>query len=292
VEYSTKPLTAAAVVKEVTFDVPPVLPQTLSATRTAGPLVRVQHTSHGLTLSAGADGEFGSAQSNRGLIEPYREMGVEAGLLQEIGHAARFGVDGSLRRVGRLTFFPVNLNATAATLRFETMRPGWARLRGSVTRFENLRDILVSDARDRHIGYSAGLSGSWYDISADINQTTTNSLLLSPAVLGSRPDVAVLIASRPELFRNLLASRDRSRVFGLQVQPLPALQLQARVRDQQQVYPGLFGFRVKGGQAWTSYQLREIQLEVGWEYFDSVTSFGNVVDRRVYFRIRRDLFFF
>jgi hypothetical protein len=172
------------------------------------------------------------------------------------------------------------------------MRPGWARLRASVTRFDNLRDILMSDARDRHIGYSAGVGGSWYDLSADINQTDTNSLLLAPEVLGSRPEVALLVASRPDLFRNLLAARDRTRAFGLQLRPLHGFQFQARARTEEQFYPGLFGYQLKGGQAWASYQLREIQLEVGWEYFDSVTSFGNIFDRRFYFRIRRDLVFF
>jgi hypothetical protein len=161
-----------------------------------------------------------------------------------------------------------------------------------VTRFDNLRDIMFSDSRDQHTGYSLGIAGSRYDLSADVDRTDTNSLLLSPSVLGSRPDVAILVASRPDLFRNLLAARDRTRLVSLQVRPFAGFQLQGRLRRQEQAYPNLFGFEVRGAQAWASYQVREVQLEFGWEYFDSRTSFGNVRDRRIYFRVRRDVLFF
>ena len=37
--------------------------------------------------------------------------------------------------------------------------------------------------------------------------------------------------------------------------------------------------------------VRQVQLEFGVESYDSATSFGNVHDSRVYFRVRRDLLF-
>jgi hypothetical protein len=292
VEYATRALTAAVVAKGVSFDVPPSQATTLSALKTAGGLIRAQRSSHGLTVTAGADASAGTAWSNQRSAHAYHEAGIEVALSYDAARAVRFGVDGSARRVGRLAFFPVTLEARTTSFRFETTRPGWARLRASVTRFDSLRDIMLSDARDRHTGYSVGLGGRWYDVSADFDQTDTRSMLLAPDVFGSRPEVAILIASRPEIFRNLLAATDRSRVFSLQLRPAAGLQLQARVRRQEQLYPDLFGFRVNGGQAWVSYQVRELQLEVGWEYFDSWTSFGNVRDRRVYVRVRRDVVFF
>ena len=91
---------------------------------------------------------------------------------------------------------------------------------------------------------------------------------------------------------NLLASTERSQVYGLQLRPAGGLQIQGRLRRQQQVYPDLFGVTLNGGQASASYQVRELQIEVGWEYFDSWTSFGQVRDRRVYVRVRRDVVFF
>ena len=172
------------------------------------------------------------------------------------------------------------------------MKPAWARLRASVTAFDNLRDILYADARDKHAGYSIGLSGSGYDLTADFNTTDAWSQLLAPGVLGSRPDVAILIATRPDMFRDLLASTDRSQLLSVQVRPFTGLQLQGRVRRQEQTYPGVFGFELRGAQAWASYQIREVQLEFGWESFNSVTSFGNVRDRRILFRVRRDVLFF
>jgi hypothetical protein len=63
------------------------------------------------------------------------------------------------------------------------------------------------------------------------------------------------------------------------------------VRRLEQAYPGAFGFEIRGQQIMATYQLREVQLEVGAESFDSVTSFGTIRDRRLYFRVRRDLLF-
>ena len=292
VEYATRPLTAAAIVKGVSFDVPASQPATLTALRTAGGLVRAQHAWHVVGVTAGGDMAAGTARSNQGAAQRYREAGLDVGVSLDAARTMHFGVDGSARRVARLSFFPVTLDTVTGTLRFETLRPAWARLRASITRFDSRRDIMLSDARDRHTGYGLGLAGGWYDLSADINQADSRSLLLAPGVLGSRPEVAILIASRPEIFGNLLASSDLTRVFGLQLRPIDGLQIQARARRQEQRYPGLFGFRLSGGQAWASWQLRELQLEVGWDFFDSWTSFGTVRDRRVYVRIRRNLVFF
>jgi hypothetical protein len=292
VEYATRPVTLAAVLKSVSFGVPSFQAPTLTDLTTMGGVFRVEHTWGGFAVHAGGDAATGRARSNQGLAQHYDESGVTAGVSHDASTGLRFGVDAGIRRVGRLSFFPVSLESRSTSLRLETMRPGWARLRATVTRFDNLRDIMLSDSRDQHTGYSLGIAGSRYDLSADIDRTDTNSLLLSPSVLGSRPDVAILVASRPDLFRNLLAARDRTRLVSLQVRPFAGFQLQGRLRRQEQAYPNLFGFEVRGAQAWASYQVREVQLEFGWEYFDSRTSFGNVRDRRIYFRVRRDVLFF
>ncbi len=291
-EYSTQPLTLGAVVKTISFGVPQYLATTLSDLTTGGGLLRLERTWHGVSWHVGADAALGQARSNRAEQQPYREAGAEAGIGRNAAGWVHFGADASVRQIGRLAFFPVNLDARNVNIRLETTRPGWARLRALVTWFDNLRDVLYTDARDRHTGYSLGLAGGRYDISLEVDQADTHSLLLAPAVLGSRPDVAILIASRPELFRGLLAAGDRSRALALQLRPLSGLQIEARARRQDQVYPGLFGVRLKGAQAWATYQIRDVQLEFGWEYFDSATSFGNVRDRRLYFRVRRDLTFF
>ena len=200
--------------------------------------------------------------------------------------------DATIRQVVRLAFFPVNLESRNANVRVETMRPGWARARATATRYDNLRDVLYSDSRDRHTGYSLGLAGNRYDLSLEVDQTDTHSLLLAPAVLGSRPDVAILVASRPELFRNLLATGDSGSALSLQVRPLSGLHVEVRGRRQNQVYPGLVRRPPERRAGVGDYQIRDVQLEVGWEYFESSTSFGDVRDRRLYVRVRRDITFF
>ncbi|HEY3380599.1 MAG TPA: hypothetical protein VGK32_02465 [Vicinamibacterales bacterium] len=292
VEYSTRPFTAAAILKTVSFGVPGDQPATLTALTTVGGLVHAERTVNGLTVSAGGDASVGRAQSNRSAVQPYRDGGIQFSVSGHAGKLMRFGTDGSLRRVARLDFFPVSLESRSVTARLEMTRPRWATVRVAVTQYDTLRDIVFSDSRDRHAGYTVGVDSPWYNLAVDMGQTDTNSLLLAPSVLGNRPDVAVLIASRPDLFGSLLAASDRSRVFSLQVRPFGGLTIQARVRRQDQRYPGLFGFQIRGEQVWATYQVRDVQLEVGLESFDSVTSFGRVRDRRLFVKVRRDLVFF
>jgi hypothetical protein len=128
-------------------------------------------------------------------------------------------------------------------------------------------------------------------VAIDIYQSNTNPRLLSPSILGNRPDVIALMASRPDLLRSLLGSGDRSKALSVQLRPSAGLTVQARIHQTEQEYPGLFGFTLRGKQLSATYQVRQVQLEFGVESYDSVTSFGNVHDSRIYFRVRRDLLF-
>jgi hypothetical protein len=290
-ERSTRALTTAAIFRNVSFGVPGLLPPTLTALTTAGGLVRTERTVKAFTLSAGAEGSAGTAQSNLGAREPYRELGFHAGISSAAGSLLRFGVDANMRRTGRLDFYPVNLESRFVTAHVETTRPGWAVIHASVTHFDTLRDIVYADTRDRHTGFMVSLSSRWYDASVDVGQSDNSPLPLASSILGSRPDAIMLLASRPDLIRNLLVSTDRSRTFSLQLRPIAGLTIQGRLRRLEQAYPGLFGFQIRGEQILGTYQLREVQLELGVESFDSVTSFGNIRDRRLYFKVRRDLLF-
>ncbi len=290
-ERATRQLTTAAIFKTVSFGVPGFLPPTLTALTTVGGLVGAERVVKGLTLRAGADGSAGTARSNQGLREPYRELGIQAGVASNLGRVVRFGLDANVRRTSRLDFYPVNLESRFVTAHLETTRPGWAVVHASVTRFDTLRDIVYADNRDQHTGFTVGVGSRWYDATVDVGRSDTNPLLLSSPVLGSRPEVVLLLASRPEVVRNLLVSSDQSSAFSLQVRPLAGLAIQGRVRRLEQAYPGLLGFQIRGEQLWATYQLRDLQLEFGMESFDSVTSFGKVHDKRVYFKVRRDLLF-
>ena len=290
-DYSSRPFTAAAVFKTVSFGVPVDLAPTLTTLTTGGVTIRVEHSVHALLLSAGADASAGTARSNQGVREPYREGGVQVGASTPTGHAVRLSADGNFRRVARLDFYPVSLQSTFVTGRIETTRPRWAAVHASITRYDSLRDILYADARDRHTGGTLGIGSRWYDVAVDINQTNTNPILLSPSILGNRPDVIALLASTPDLLRNLLVSGDRSKAVSIQIRPYAGLTIQARIHRMDQEYPGLFGFTLRGEQLTATYQLRQVQLEFGVETYDSTTTFGNVRDSRIYFRVRRDLLF-
>ncbi len=290
-ERSTRAFTTAAIFKTVSFGVPGFLPPTLTALTTAGGLVRTERTVKALTLTAGAEASAGTARSNLGAREPYREFGVQAGVASHAGKLLRFGVDANVRRTGRLDFYPVNLESRFVTAHLETTRPGWAVVHASVTHFDTLRDIVYADTRDRHTGFMVAVSSRWYEAAVDVGQSDANPLFLSNSVLGGRPDVVALLVSRPDLIRNLLVSTDRSKSFSLQVRPVSGLTIQGRVRRMEQAYPDLFGFQIRGEQILATYQLRQVQLEFGVERFNSVTSFGTIRDQRLYFRVRRDLLF-
>ncbi len=290
-ERSTRAFTTAAIVKSVSFGVPGFLPPTLTALTTVGGLVRTERTVKALTLSAGAEGSVGTARSNLGTSEPYREFGVRAGVASNAGGLLQFGVEANIRRTERLDFYPVNLESRFVTARLETTRPGWAVIHASVTHFDTLRDIVYADTRDQHTGFMVAVSSRWYEAAVDVGESDSNPLFLSSSVLGGRPDVMLLLVSRPDLVRNLLVSTDRSKSFSLQVRPVSGLTIQGRVRRLEQAYPGLLGFQIRGEQILATYQLRQVQMEFGVERFDSVTSFGTIRDQRLYFRVRRDLLF-
>jgi hypothetical protein len=189
-------------------------------------------------------------------------------------------------------FYPVSLDSRSLTGAVETMAPAWARVRLAVTWSNSLRDIIYNDNRDQHTGYTMGITGRWYDVAVDYNQFATRSIILGSAALGARPDVAVLVASRPDLTHNLLGSADRSRALSVQLRPWTGLSMNVRVVRQTQRYPAAFDLFQEGEQAWATWQLRQLQLEVGWEHLASISSFSVVDGRRLYFRVRRDFTFF
>ena len=238
------------------------------------------------------DVSAGSAASNRLQTAPYREAGVQAGLSREWAQRFRVSADGGLRGVSRLPFYPVNLDSRSLTGAVDTLVPAWARVRLAVTWTNNLRDILYNDNRDQHAGYTMSISGRWYDVSVDVNRLSTRSLLLPSDVLGGRPDVALLLASNPEIYRNVLGSADHSRALTIGLRPWRGLQVNGRIVRQSQEYPTLYNLLQEGEQVWAVWQIRELQLEVGWERLESTSSFTLISGRRFYVRVRRDLTFF
>ncbi len=292
VEYGGTRASVAAISRFTSYGVPAFQPVTLGGLQTVGGLARAERRTLGMSLTGSVDFSVGTASSNRSQKEPYREAGIQAGVSREWAQRIRFSADGAVRGVGRLSFYPVSLDSRALTAALETMVPASARLRLAVTWSNNLRDILYNDNRDQHTGYTVGLTGRWYDVAIDFNQLSTRSILLGADVLGTRPDVALLVTSRPEISRSFLGSSDRSRALSVHLRPWAGFDVNGRVVRQTQQYPSLFDLFQSGEQVWAVWQLRQLQFEFGWERLASTSSFSVVDGRRVYFRVRRDLTFF
>jgi hypothetical protein len=293
VEYGGPRASISAISRFTAYGVPAYLPLTLGGLRTLGALARVERNVAGWLFTGSLDGSAGTAASNRSQEEPYREVGVQAGASHDWSRF-RVSADGGLRKIGRLSFYPVNLDSHSLIGSAETTAPAWARIRMAVTWSDNLRDILYNDNRDQHAGYTLSLTGRWYDVALDLNQLSARSLVLGADVLAGRPDAALLVTSRPDLTRSFLGASDRSRALSVQLRPRQGVQLNLRVVRQSQEYPGLFGLDLlqEGEQAWAVWQLRQLQLEMGWERLASSSSFSVVNGRRFYVRIRRDVSFF
>jgi hypothetical protein len=65
--------------------------------------------------------------------------------------------------------------------------------------------------------------------------------------------------------------------------------VRARAIEQHRRYQGQDEWDLMGGQLSGTYQLRELQIEFGWERMDSSSLFYNTRDRRIYVRVRRDV---
>lgn len=292
VEYGTPHASVAAFSRATAYGVPVWQPLTLGGLRVFGALARAERRMKGFTLTGSLDGSAGIAASNRSQTEPYREAGVQAGITREWAQRFRLSADGALRGVGRLSFYPVNLDARAFTGAAETTVPSWARTRLAVTWSNNLRDILYNDNKDQHLGYTVTVAGRWYDVALDINRLSTRSILLGADVIAGRPDVALLLSSGGEIYRNIFGSSDRSRALSVNLRPWSGVQVSGRVVRQSQQFPSVFDLFQEGEQVWAVWQLRQLQLEFGWERLESTSSFSVINGRRFYVRVRRDLTFF
>lgn len=289
VGYVTDRATIEAIARGISHGIPAFQPQTLSDLRTLGGSIRGQHPVHGFDLGAGFDFALGTAGSNRSLSEPYREFGGQASISRTLGQVVRITAEGSLRRNSRLIFYPLLLDSDAFSFRLESQSPQWAKALAAVRWSSGLRDGLDTAIRERHSSYTLGLSGSRYDLTLDVGTDRALSLLQPPDVIGSRIEAAMLIATRPELYLNLFGGADQLGTLTATFRPFKGFSVRARALEQHRRYQGQDEWDLMGGQISGTYQLRELQIELGWERMDSNSLLYNTRDRRYYVRIRRDV---
>jgi hypothetical protein len=166
------------------------------------------------------------------------------------------------------------------------------RLRASATRTFLLRDVVFQRGDDSTDAFSAGVSGSRYEIVVDYADTRSSAagLLETTLLLEPRPDLA--LAARPELFGFLYASRQVLRGATVRLTLLRGLDIVGRGRfDQIQRPSSAAGFDLEQvvAQVGAVWGVRQMQAELGWEYVDYRTTLVSTTNRRFYARVRRDL---
>ena len=274
--------------------VPNIGPATLSRQQTVGMLVRADRRLAGFHLNGLVEGEFGTAISTRSTEEPIQAGGVQASLSRQAGSVLSFTLEGAASRRSRVIFYPGELSSQSAGVRVEAQRPAWARLSAGARWFDVVRDSGRADFNDRFAGWSAGVSGRRYNVSAEVNGGDAHSLSLSPNLLARRVDLAILLDRQPEWFGALLLSTVRSRQVSARIEPWRRLQIQGIVLRESRSYPGLFDQAFDTQQISLVYALRQVQLEAGWGRYAVASSLasGDYRNQRFFVRARRDITIF
>jgi hypothetical protein len=151
--------------------------------------------------------------------------------------------------------------------------------------------VIFQRGDDRTDAYSLGLSGSRYELVFDYADTrsTAAGLLETTLLLEPRPDLA--LAARPELFGFLYASGQVLRGANLRVTVVSGLDVFGRGRADHIERPGLVAdgdLDQTVAQLGALWSVRQLRVEVAWEYVDSRTALVSTTNRRFYVRVRRE----
>lgn len=282
---------AAAFVRGLSLDPVPFGAPTLDALQMAGGQIDVTHSVATFELTVGGEGAVGRSSSNRGDTEPYREVAGRLRASKRVGDVTVSG-HGGIRDTTGSYFYPIGGQSWYGGIEFLLDASRQLQLRASANRSYLLRDVVFQKGDDHTEAYGAAVSGPWYNVTfdyADTRSTTTG--LLETALLNEwRPDE--LLASRPELFGFLYASRQLRRGLDARVTALRGLDFFARGRLDRLEFPAVGGtdpLAQKAAQVGAILGVRELQVEIGWEYLDYWSQIVATINRRFYVRVRRDL---
>jgi hypothetical protein len=245
----------------------------------------------GFELSAGAEAGAGPVTSSRGDRDVYREVDGHLRVARQFARTG-FALTGGARQATSPYFHPVGGRAWYGNLDLTGTLARELRLRATAGRSFLMNDVFVQRGDNHTDTASLGLSGERYDVGADYSEIdATTSGLLVP-VFGSeiRPDL--LRAQRPDLFGVLWGSHQVLREAHARVIPVRGMELFARGSLNRQDMPATLlsnTFEQRIGQAGVIWGLRQLQLEVGWQYLEYSSIVASSVDRRFYVRLRRDL---
>lgn len=264
---------------------------TLSTLRLVGVQADAARNGRRFDVSAGVEGAIGRSSSNRGDTQPYREVAGRARVAGRFSRGTLAG-NGGVRWNDGSYFYPVAGYAWHGGLEASADLARELRLRASATRSFLLRDVVFQRGDDSTDAFSAGVSGSRYEIAVDYADTRSSAagLLETTLLLEPRPDLA--LAARPELFGFLYASRQVLRGATVRLTVARGLDIVGRGRlDRIQRPSSTAGFDLEQivGQLGAVWGVRQMQAELGWEYIDYRTALVSTTHRRFYVRVRRDV---
>lgn len=264
---------------------------TLDTLTMAGGQVDVRRGVSGFDLTLGAEAAAGQSSSNRGDTAPYHEA---AGRIQASRRLATltFSANANIRDTGGSYFYPVTGQSWSGGLDLTYDASRRFQLRGSASRSFLLRDVVFQRGDDHTESYRAGLRGPRFEVAVEYADTrsTAKGLLETAWLADANPDV--LLATRPDLFGVLYASQQLRRALDARMTVLRGLDVFARGRLDRLELPNPQGtgyLNQNIGQVGATLGVRQLQLEIGWEYLEYWSHLVSTVDRRFLVRVRRDL---
>lgn len=270
----------------VTFGLP-----TLDRLAMAGGRVDVRRGVSGFDLTLGAEAAAGRSLSSRGDTAPYHEVSGRVGATRRLA-TLTLSANAGIRDTAGSYFYPVTGRSWFGGLDVSYDASRQVQLRGAASRAFLLRDVVFQRGDDHTDSYLAGLRGPRFDVAVEYanTQSTAEGLLETAWLAEANPDV--LRATRPELFGFLYASQQLRRSLDARVTVLRGLDVFARGRLDRLELPSAEGtgfLNQNVGQIGAIWAVRQLQVEIGWEYLEYWSQLVSTVDRRFHVRVRRDL---
>jgi len=289
---SRKGTTAAIGVRHVSLDPLPLGRSSLDTLTVGTARADHQRTVAGFGFSAGAEVAAGQVVSNRAEHAEYREVGGRLRVWQRVGFLYA-SADGSLRDTQAPSFHPVAGRTWDVGVRLQSDRPTWARATIAARRSLRLRDIVLRRGEDRIRQYTAAIRSGGVTVSFDYLDTDSSTHGLFDASLLEFVSPETLLLTRPELFGLLWASQRRSRHVSVRATLRRGLTTYANARFDRDTYQMQLDLDRQVGQAGLTWAVRQLYVEVAYEYLRYRSSLGAPASsRRLLVSVRRDITIF
>jgi len=240
--------------------------------------------------SVGGEAGAGQSTSNRGDTRPYGEVAGRARLGARFSRGALSGTGGARWNNGSY-FNPVGGQAWYGTAEASADLASQFKVRGSASRSFLVRDVILQRGDDLTDAFNVAVSGTRYEAVFDYANTHSSvlGLLETTLLLEPRPDLA--LAAHPELFGFLYSSGQVLRGANLRLTLAKGLDIFGRARADHIERPMMVvgaDLDQTVGQFGALWSVRQLRVEIAWEYVDTRTALVSTTNRRFYVRVRRE----